>query len=35
MNHSNMAQDVTFAARLVATERATVELDKDVVAICV
>lgn len=28
-----MAQDVAFAARLVAAERAAVELDEDVVAV--
>lgn len=30
-----MAQDVAFATRLIATERTAIELDEDVVAICV
>lgn len=33
MDHSHVAQDVTLAARLVATEGAAVELDEDVVAV--
>ena len=33
MHDGDVAQDVAFAARLVATERAAVELDEDVVAV--
>lgn len=35
MNYGHVTQDITLATRLVATERAAVELDEDVVAVCV
>ncbi len=33
MDHGHVAQDVSFATGLVATERAAVELDEDIVAV--
>lgn len=35
MNYGHVTQDVALATRLIATERAAVELNEDVVAVCV